>query len=150
MVGASGAIGGVMGAYILLYPRVHVHMLIFLGFFITTVAVPAVVMLGYGSCSNSSADSGRSAIKAVVWLSGPTLAGSWPAKSWSWSFAIRACWRGTVSRVDAAPLAVAELAPDRAIDAAVSRISDGSHCGQACWSSCGRVPVACGYSSPKS
>lgn len=47
MVGASGAIGGVMGAYILLYPRVHVHMLIFLGFFVTTVAVPAVLMLGY-------------------------------------------------------------------------------------------------------
>lgn len=47
MVGASGAIGGVMGAYILLYPRVHVHMLIFFGFFVTTVAVPAVLMLGY-------------------------------------------------------------------------------------------------------
>ena len=47
MVGASGAIGGVMGAYILLYPRVHVHMLIFFGFFITTIAVPAVLMLGY-------------------------------------------------------------------------------------------------------
>lgn len=47
MVGASGAIGGVMGAYIVLYPRVHVHMLIFLGFFITTIAVPAVWMLGY-------------------------------------------------------------------------------------------------------
>ncbi len=47
MVGASGAIGGVMGAYIVLYPRVHVHMLIFLGFFVTTVAVPAVFMLGY-------------------------------------------------------------------------------------------------------
>jgi len=47
MVGASGAIGGVMGAYILLYPRVHVHMLVFLGFFVTTLAVPAVVMLGY-------------------------------------------------------------------------------------------------------
>jgi membrane associated rhomboid family serine protease len=47
MVGASGAIGGVMGAYVVLYPRVHVHMLIFLGFFITTVAVPAVFMLGY-------------------------------------------------------------------------------------------------------
>jgi len=47
MVGASGAIGGVMGAYILLYPRVHVHMLVFLGFFVTTFAVPAVVMLGY-------------------------------------------------------------------------------------------------------
>ena len=47
MVGASGAIGGVMGAYIVLYPRVHVHMLVFLGFFITTFAVPAVFMLGY-------------------------------------------------------------------------------------------------------
>jgi membrane associated rhomboid family serine protease len=47
MVGASGAIGGVMGAYILLYPRVHVHMLVVLGFFVTTFAVPAVLMLGY-------------------------------------------------------------------------------------------------------
>lgn len=47
MVGASGAIGGVMGAYIVLYPRVQVHMLLFLGFFVTTFAVPAVFMLGY-------------------------------------------------------------------------------------------------------
>ena len=47
MVGASGAISGVMGAYIVLYPRVRVHMLIFLGFFITRIAVPAFLMLGY-------------------------------------------------------------------------------------------------------
>ena len=47
MVGASGAIGGVMGAYVLLYPRVKVHLLVFLGFFITTIAVPAIFMLGY-------------------------------------------------------------------------------------------------------
>ncbi len=47
MVGASGAIGGVMGAYIVLYPRVHVHMLVFLGFYATTFAMPAVFMLGY-------------------------------------------------------------------------------------------------------
>ena len=47
MVGASGAIGGVMGGYILLYPRAHIHTLIFLGFFITTIAVPAFLMLGY-------------------------------------------------------------------------------------------------------
>jgi membrane associated rhomboid family serine protease len=47
MVGASGAIGGVMGAYALLFPRVRVNMLIFLGFIVTTVAVPAIFMLGY-------------------------------------------------------------------------------------------------------
>jgi membrane associated rhomboid family serine protease len=47
MVGASGAIGGVMGAYVLMYPRVHVHLLIILGFYVTTIAVPAVFMLGY-------------------------------------------------------------------------------------------------------
>ncbi|HEY6598766.1 MAG TPA: rhomboid family intramembrane serine protease [Pseudomonadales bacterium] len=47
MVGASGAIGGVMGAYALLYPRAHVHMFIFLGFYMTTAAVPAIYMLGY-------------------------------------------------------------------------------------------------------
>jgi membrane associated rhomboid family serine protease len=47
MVGASGAIGGVMGAYIVLYPKIHVHSLVILGFYITTFAIPAVVMLGY-------------------------------------------------------------------------------------------------------
>jgi len=47
MVGASGAISGVMGAYIVLYPRVRIHMLVILGFFITRIAVPAYVMLGY-------------------------------------------------------------------------------------------------------
>lgn len=47
MVGASGAIGGVMGAYIVLFPRVRVHLFVFLGFFFTTVAVPAYFMLGY-------------------------------------------------------------------------------------------------------
>ncbi len=47
MVGASGAIGGVMGAYALLFPRARVNTLIFLGFYITTISVPAVFMLGY-------------------------------------------------------------------------------------------------------
>ena len=47
MVGASGAIGGVMGAYVVLYPRVGVTLLVFLGFFITTIRVPAYLMLGY-------------------------------------------------------------------------------------------------------
>lgn len=47
MVGASGAIGGVMGGYARLYPHARVQTLIFLGFYVTTVAIPAVGMLGY-------------------------------------------------------------------------------------------------------
>ncbi len=47
MVGASGAIGGVMGAYARLYPKAKVYTLIFLGFFITTASIPAIFMLGY-------------------------------------------------------------------------------------------------------
>ena len=47
MVGASGAIGGVMGAYIMLYPKVKVHLFVILIVIITTIRVPAVAMLGY-------------------------------------------------------------------------------------------------------
>jgi len=47
MVGASGAISGVMGAYLVLYPRARVFTLVPIGFFITTIALPAWVMLIY-------------------------------------------------------------------------------------------------------
>jgi len=46
MVGASGAISGVMGAYIVLYPRVKVHTLIIFIFFIRVLALPAAALLG--------------------------------------------------------------------------------------------------------
>lgn len=47
MVGASGAISGVMGAYLVLYPHVRVYALVPLGFFITSMALPAWTMLLY-------------------------------------------------------------------------------------------------------
>lgn len=47
MVGASGAIGGVMGSYILLYPRAGVRTFVFLGFWAQMVTIPAYAMLGY-------------------------------------------------------------------------------------------------------
>lgn len=46
MVGASGAIGGVMGAYAVLFPKAGVHVLIFFGI-ITRIILPAWLMLGY-------------------------------------------------------------------------------------------------------
>jgi membrane associated rhomboid family serine protease len=47
MVGASGAISGVMGGYLVLYPRVRVFTLVPLGIFVTSVALPAWAMIGY-------------------------------------------------------------------------------------------------------
>ena len=47
MVGASGAISGVMGAYLVLFPRVRVYTLVPLFIVFTTVALPAWVMLLY-------------------------------------------------------------------------------------------------------
>ncbi len=46
MVGASGAIAGILGAYLLLYPTAKVHTLIFFGFFVQIVRIPAVVVIG--------------------------------------------------------------------------------------------------------
>ncbi len=46
-VGASGAISGVMGAYLLLYPRVRVDTLLFFFIFIRIIPLPAWFMLGY-------------------------------------------------------------------------------------------------------
>ncbi len=74
MVGASGAISGVLGAYLLLYPRVRVHTLLFFGFYVTTVALPAYVMLGYwavlqllgGLVSLSGIDQGGTAFFAHI------------------------------------------------------------------------------------
>ncbi|RMD61872.1 MAG: rhomboid family intramembrane serine protease [Alphaproteobacteria bacterium] len=47
MIGASGAIGAVLGGYIMLFPRAHVLVLVPIGFFLTTVRVPALVVLGF-------------------------------------------------------------------------------------------------------
>jgi membrane associated rhomboid family serine protease len=47
MVGASGAVGGVMGAYFFLFPTAPVHMLVFFGFLFFRIVVPAFIVLGY-------------------------------------------------------------------------------------------------------
>jgi membrane associated rhomboid family serine protease len=46
MIGASGAISGVLGAYLVLYPRAKVLVLLPLLIFVTTMRVPALVVLG--------------------------------------------------------------------------------------------------------
>lgn len=76
MVGASGAIAGVMGAYMVKFPYSRISTLIFLAFFITTVEVPAWVMLiywffiqlisGVGSVGYSQVSQGGTAFLAHV------------------------------------------------------------------------------------
>ena len=46
-IGASGAIAGIMGAFLVLYPRVRVVTLVFIIVFITTIELPAALMLLY-------------------------------------------------------------------------------------------------------
>ena len=73
MVGASGAISGVMGAYLVLFPRVRVYTIVPLGFFATTWALPAWVMLIYwmllqvvGGVTSIGAEGGGVAFMAHV------------------------------------------------------------------------------------
>jgi membrane associated rhomboid family serine protease len=73
MVGASGAISGVMGGYLLLYPRVRVFTVVPFGFFLHTIALPAWVMLIYwmglqflGGISSIGAEGGGVAFWAHI------------------------------------------------------------------------------------
>jgi membrane associated rhomboid family serine protease len=45
MIGASGAVSGILGAYLLLFPTARVKTLIFIFIFITTVEIPAMLLL---------------------------------------------------------------------------------------------------------
>ncbi len=67
-IGASGAIAGVMGAYLIKFPRAHIVTLVFIVIFITTVDIPAAFLLlywffiqffsGIGSVGYSASDGG--------------------------------------------------------------------------------------------
>jgi membrane associated rhomboid family serine protease len=46
-IGASGAIAGVLGGYILLFPRARVVTIIFIVFFFTILELPAMLVLGF-------------------------------------------------------------------------------------------------------
>ena len=45
MIGASGAIAAVLGAYLVFYPRARITSLVFLGFFYQLIDVPAILVL---------------------------------------------------------------------------------------------------------
>ncbi len=47
MVGASGAVAGVLGAYLILFPRARIISLVILFYFIHITALPASIVLGF-------------------------------------------------------------------------------------------------------
>lgn len=47
MVGASGAVSGILGAYILLFPHARISTLIFFGFFVRVITLPALFVIGF-------------------------------------------------------------------------------------------------------
>jgi membrane associated rhomboid family serine protease len=47
MIGASGAVSGVLGAYLLLFPQARIHTIVILGFFWQVVRVPALIVIGF-------------------------------------------------------------------------------------------------------
>jgi len=47
MIGASGAIGGILGGYLLLFPGARILTLVFIFLFIRLIRIPALVVLGF-------------------------------------------------------------------------------------------------------
>jgi membrane associated rhomboid family serine protease len=47
MIGASGAIAGMLGAYVLLFPMAKVRTIVLLGFYITVLRIPALIVIGF-------------------------------------------------------------------------------------------------------
>ena len=47
MVGASGAISGILGAYLVLFPKAKIKTLVFLGILVTIIRLPAVILLAF-------------------------------------------------------------------------------------------------------
>ena len=73
MIGASGAIAGVLGAYLVLHPRANIKVLVFL-IIITTVNIPAFIVLGvwFGMqlMSSAAADPGAPGVAFLAHIGG--------------------------------------------------------------------------------
>ena len=87
MIGASGAVSGILGAYLLLFPRARVHTLLILGFFITTVRIPALIVIGFWAFIqflNGIISSGLQNSGGVAWFAhvGGFLIGLLTIKLW--------------------------------------------------------------------
>ena len=71
MIGASGALAGVLGAYMIRFPRARVHVLVILFIFFTTIIVRAQIVLGLWfllHLSNGLGSLGMDTTGGVAWF----------------------------------------------------------------------------------
>ena len=71
MVGASGAIAGVLGLYMIRFPKARVHVFIFIIIFFTTIRVPARFVLGFwffNQLTNGMGSLGLDTTGGVAWF----------------------------------------------------------------------------------
>ncbi len=70
-IGASGAIAGVMGAYVFLFPTARIKTLLILVIFIQVVRIPAIILLGYWiliQVLSGLAEFGSKAGSGIAWF----------------------------------------------------------------------------------
>ena len=68
MIGASGAIAGVLGGYLLLHPKANVNVLMWIIIFISVIRIPAFIVLGFwiiGQFFNASFGASGSVISST-------------------------------------------------------------------------------------
>jgi len=71
MVGASGAIAGVLGMYMIRFPHARVHVFAFIIIFFTTFRVPAIIVLGFwffNQLTNGMGTLGLDTTGGVAWF----------------------------------------------------------------------------------
>lgn len=71
MIGASGAVSGILGAYILLFPHARIHTLVFFIFFVQVVKLPAIIVIGFWigiQFLNGLAGHGTATSGGVAWF----------------------------------------------------------------------------------
>jgi membrane associated rhomboid family serine protease len=74
MVGASGAVSGILGAYLILHPRANIRVFVVLIIFITVVNLPAFIVLGFWFpgqlLSSAAADPNQPGVAFIAHIGG--------------------------------------------------------------------------------
>lgn len=71
MIGASGAVSGVLAAYMARYPKARIHVFFFIFIFFTTIQVPAFIVIGFWffeQLTNGLSSIGLNTSGGVAWF----------------------------------------------------------------------------------